>query len=84
MGLAIAIPTKRNSGSGLNRPESCEISERAIKTLRKLVDSKLNTVCRQHKVAAQAAASNSNLRWLRVQDLNLPGGSNKRRLPARP
>src|SRR5216684_6576391 len=42
------------------------MSERPLKTLQDFPTSKLNTVCHQHKVAAQAAASNSNLRWLRV------------------
>src|SRR6266851_1458561 len=42
------------------------MSERSLKTLQFFETSKLNTVCHQHKVAAQAAASNSNLRWLRV------------------
>ncbi len=38
MGLATAIPTKEKFRSDLDRPESCEMSERLLKTLRKSGD----------------------------------------------
>src|SRR6266436_365303 len=43
-----------------------QMSERLLKTLRKSGDFQVEYRLPSHYVAAQAAASNSNLRWLRV------------------
>jgi hypothetical protein len=46
------------------------VSESLSKQCENPETSKLNTVCHHYQLAAQAAASNSSLRWLRVPDLN--------------
>ncbi len=58
----VAIPTRRNS----EVISITQMSERLLKTLRKSGDFQVEYRLPSHYVAAQAAASNSNLRWLRV------------------
>jgi hypothetical protein len=54
----------------LSKPFWHDFSEWSLIVFSRRNPSKLTTVCHQ-RLAAQAAASNSNLRWLHVPDLTL-------------